>query len=63
MAEGTNSSHTQWFRKLQVCAEVHAKIIGAFIALANTIITISGPHRPNVECPRLGPTYRLQNMI
>ena len=38
--ERTNSWHTRGFRRLQVCTEVRTRVIEAFIALANTIITI-----------------------
>ncbi len=40
VVERTNSWHTRGFRKLQVCTEVRTTVIDAFIALANTIITI-----------------------
>ena len=40
MIERTNSWHTRGFRRLQVCTEVRTRVIEAFIALANTIITI-----------------------
>lgn len=36
--ERTNSWHTRGFRKLQVCTERRARVIQAFIALANAII-------------------------
>jgi transposase len=36
--ERTNSWHTRGFRKLQVCTERRARVIEAFIALANAII-------------------------
>ena len=38
--ERTNAWHTRGFRRLQVCTEVRTQVIEAFIALANTIITI-----------------------
>jgi hypothetical protein len=31
--------HTRGFRKLQICTEVRARVIDAFIALAGAIIT------------------------
>lgn len=40
MIERTNSWHTRGFRRLQVRTEVCTRVIEAFIALANTIITI-----------------------
>ena len=40
MIERINSWHTRGFRRLQVCTEIHTQVIEAFIALANTIITI-----------------------
>lgn len=40
VVERTNSWHNRGFRKLQVCTEVRTTVIDAFIALANTIITI-----------------------
>ena len=38
--ERTNSWHTRGLRRLQICTEVRTRVIEAFIALANTIITI-----------------------
>lgn len=38
VVERTNSWHTRGFKKLQVCTEVRARVIDAFIALANAII-------------------------
>ena len=38
--ERTNFWHTLGFRRLQECTEVRTRVIEAFIALANTIITI-----------------------
>lgn len=38
VVERTNSWHTRGFRKLQICTEVRAHVIDAFIALANAII-------------------------
>ncbi|MFT4135673.1 IS5 family transposase [Microbacterium sp.] len=39
VVERTNSWHTRGFRKLQICTEVRARVIAAFIALANAVIT------------------------
>lgn len=39
VVERTNAWHTRGFRKLQICTERHARVIEAFIALANAIIT------------------------
>jgi len=39
VVERTNSWHTRGFRKLQICTEVRARVIDAFIALAGAIIT------------------------
>lgn len=38
VVERTNSWHTRGFRKLQLCTEVRARVIDAFIALASAII-------------------------
>ena len=38
--ERTSSWRTRGFRRLQVCTEVRTQVIEAFIAPANTIITI-----------------------
>ena len=38
--ERTNFWHTRGFCRLQICTEVRTRVIEAFIALANTIITI-----------------------
>ena len=37
--ERTNSWHNRGFRKLHICTEKRARVIDAFIALANAIIT------------------------
>ena len=39
VVERTNAWHTRGFRKLQICTERHARVLEAFIALANAIIT------------------------
>lgn len=39
VVERTNSWHTRGFRKLQICTERRTRVIDAFIALANAIIT------------------------
>ena len=38
--ERTNSWHNRGFRKLAICTEVRTRVIEAFIALANAIITV-----------------------
>lgn len=40
VVERTNSWHNRGFKKLQVCTERHARVIEAFIALANAIIIV-----------------------
>ncbi len=40
VVERTNSWHTRGFRKLAICTEKRILVIDAFIALANTIITV-----------------------
>ncbi len=38
VVERTNSWHTRGFKKLAICTERHARVIDAFIALANAVI-------------------------
>ncbi|CAM2946818.1 IS5 family transposase [Actinomyces slackii] len=40
VVERTNSWHNRGFKKLAICTERRTSVIGAYIALANTIITI-----------------------
>lgn len=40
VVERTNSWHNRGFRKLAICTEVRTRVIDAFIALANAIITV-----------------------
>jgi transposase len=40
VVERTNSWHNRGFRKLAICTERHARVINAFIALANAVIVI-----------------------
>jgi len=40
VVERTNSWHNRGFRKLAICTEVRTRVINAFIALANAIITV-----------------------
>jgi len=40
VVERTNSWHSRGFKKLAICTERRARIINAFIALANAIIII-----------------------
>lgn len=40
VVERTNSWHNRGFKKLQVCTERRARVIEAFIALANAIIIV-----------------------
>jgi hypothetical protein len=40
VVERTNFWHTRGFRKLQICTERRARVIDAFIALANAIIIV-----------------------
>ena len=38
VVERTNSWHNRGFKKLAICTERHARVIDAFIALANAVI-------------------------
>lgn len=40
VVERTNSWHTRGFSKLVICTEKRIKVIDAYIALANAIITV-----------------------
>lgn len=40
VVERTNSWHNRGFRKLHICTEVKTRVIDAFVALANAIITV-----------------------
>lgn len=40
MVERTNSWHNRGFKKLLVCPELRARVVEAFVALANAIIII-----------------------
>lgn len=42
VVERTNSWHNRGFKKLLVCTERHARVIEAFIALANAVIIVRG---------------------